>query len=75
MKILQNLRNCLRRKDLEKNLYGKLCMRVDGAIVLVTYKYLKTDGRVRRNRFCSQQYFVSARGKSKKPGFLASGCV
>ena len=38
-----------------------------GYILLVTYKYLKTDARVRSNRVFSPNYFVAARGKSKNP--------
>jgi len=42
-------------------------VRAGRSILLVTYKYLKTDARVRSNRVFSPNYFVAARGKSKNP--------
>ena len=64
MKILLNLRNCWHRKDRENSWYGRLWVRDERCILLVTYKYLKTCGRVRRNRVFSQPYFVAPWGKA-----------
>ncbi|GEM_PF-1504781 len=46
----------------------------DCYMLLVTYKYLKTDGRVRQNRGFSQPDFVAAT-RVKKNGFFASRYV
>lgn len=66
MKILLNLRNCWHRKNRGNSLYGRLGVRDERAILLLTYKYLKTDGRVRQNRGFSQPYFVTATRVKKK---------